>query len=113
MHTVSQESRLRNSYEFAAVFGANNKIRSRQFLLYFNANSLLSSRLGVIVAKKIVSKAVWRNKIKRMIREYFRMHLLEGLDVVIVVIKNIEPVDRFELQKQLDELWHLLIKHSQ
>lgn len=44
-------------------------------------------RLGIVVAKRNVKLAVKRNKLKRMIRESFRLQqqLLMGLDVVVVV----------------------------
>lgn len=45
------------------------------------------ARLGVIVAKRIVRRAVHRNAIRRLIRESFRINQcrLKGLDVIVLV----------------------------
>lgn len=47
-------------------------------------NGLDYPRLGMIVPKKIIATAVGRNRIKRVIREVFRLNQAElvGLDVV-------------------------------
>ncbi len=41
-------------------------------------------RLGLIVPKKIISTAVGRNRIKRLLREWFRLHQggFPGIDVI-------------------------------
>lgn len=47
-------------------------------------NSLDYSRLGMIVPKKLLAKAVARNRVKRLLREWFRQHQenLAGLDII-------------------------------
>lgn len=57
------------------------------------------ARLGIVVAKKNVKLAVERNRIKRLVRETFRLQQqhLNGLDVVVVIKKNflhdLKPAD--------------------
>jgi len=48
------------------------------------ANGLGHARLGLIVPKKIIATAVDRNRVKRLLREAFRLnqHMLGGIDVV-------------------------------
>lgn len=48
------------------------------------------ARLGMVVAKRHVKAAVARNRIKRFIREAFRLQQrrLAGLDIVVVVRDN-------------------------
>ena len=48
-------------------------------------NSLAYSRLGLIVAGKVVRRAVGRNRVKRLLREVFRARQqdLAGLDLVV------------------------------
>jgi len=50
-------------------------------------NNLNQARLGLAVPKKHISKSVDRNKLKRIIREAFRLRQkqLEGKDIVVVV----------------------------
>lgn len=48
-------------------------------------NNLAHSRLGLIVAGKVVRRAVGRNRVKRLLREVFRtrQQALAGLDLVV------------------------------
>ncbi len=49
-------------------------------------NHSKKARLGIVVAKRNIPKAVDRNKTKREIRELFRIHQLKdyGLDLVVM-----------------------------
>lgn len=54
--------------------------------LYILNNRLPYSRLGIIVSKKLVKKATRRNRLKRLIREAFRLNkpqLPKGLDIIV------------------------------
>ena len=56
------------------------------FVLYFLENGTDSNRLGITVSKKIGNSVV-RSRVKRIIKEAYRLHekdLLTGLDIVIV-----------------------------
>ncbi len=58
-----------------------------------------NARLGIVVGKRNVKLAVERNKLKRLVRESFRIQqqFLGGLDIVVVIKKNfvhdVQPVD--------------------
>lgn len=50
-------------------------------------------RLGLTVSRK-VGKAVWRNRVRRVLREFFRLHqamLDKPLDIVVVPKRNLDP----------------------
>jgi ribonuclease P protein component len=65
--------RLTHSFEFDAVFDKNEvRINSTALLLIAKPNSLGFNRLGMIVSKKSIPKAVQRSKVKRKLRETFR-----------------------------------------
>jgi len=52
-----------------------------------------SWRLGLAVTRKS-GNAVWRNRIKRVVREFFRLHqryIPQGLDIVVVPKRNLDP----------------------
>jgi ribonuclease P protein component len=64
-------------------------VRSRDnlFSVFAVANATQQSRLGVTVSRKTARLAVTRNRIKRQVRESFRLlpaDRLSGLDVVVV-----------------------------
>ena len=65
------------------------------------------ARLGLSVAKKEVSKAVKRNRLKRLIRESFRVRYttLIGLDVVVVARGPAAELSNAVVILQLDRGW--------
>ena len=66
-------------------------------------NRMHCARLGLVVGKKAVARASARNRIKRVIRDRFRLQRrqLAALDVVFRVVG---PIQRADLHKLLDEL---------
>ena len=80
-------NRLKRPEEFKLVFSSKQRSSDKSFLFLARQNNLNQARLGLAVPKKHISKSVDRNKIKRIIREGFRLRLkqLEGKDVVVVV----------------------------
>jgi len=62
-------------------------IENKYFKIFFVRNSQKNARLGIIAQKKILSGAVHRNCVKRIIREAFRRHEVKTcrLDMVVMV----------------------------
>lgn len=52
-------------------------------------------RLGLVVAKKLLKRAVDRNKVKRVVREQFRLQLagLPALDLIVRLAVKPVPLD--------------------
>ena len=63
--------RLRKSWEYRLVREMGCKFNTPHFVLLVFDNSEKNSRLGVTVSRK-VGNAVQRNRLKRIIREFFR-----------------------------------------
>jgi ribonuclease P protein component len=83
---------MRKTDEFSSVFRFRC-VRSIPGLdLLAAPNGLNYPRLGLIVPKKIISTAVGRNRVKRLIRESFRLNQadLAGLDVVARIKSKID-----------------------
>ena len=103
-----KDSRLLTSSHFKAVFDyAQYKISCRQFLILAIDNEVERGRLGMVIAKKHVSKAIHRNRIKRLIRNSFRntARNLSGLDIVVLARKNASELDSPLLANKLSVLW--------
>lgn len=81
------ESKLRKTDEFSSVFRFKRVRRETHLDIFFRQNGLAYSRLGLIVPKRILSRAVDRNRAKRVLREAFRLSQFElgSLDVVVRV----------------------------
>lgn len=71
------------------------------------------ARLGVSIAKRQVRKAVARNRLRRLIRETFRLyqHQLKGLDVIVIMYNSAEKLSNAELRQELTKLWEKLSGH--
>ena len=71
------------------------------------ANGLGHSRLGLAVSREKIRKAVFRNSLKRLIRESFRVNhdILAGLDLVVVPQGKVDTSDRRALRESLDLHW--------
>jgi ribonuclease P protein component len=110
----SKDQRLVTAFEFKKVFDVARKIYSKKCAIYYCANQHTFPRLGVIVSKKNVHKAVQRNLFKRIVRESFRkiQPKLNGLDIVVFAYRDAATANKLELRKCLDELWQKLI-HTQ
>ncbi|WP_221774916.1 ribonuclease P protein component, partial [Citrobacter braakii] len=70
-----------------AVFDSpTGKVPVKNLLILARENGLDHPRLGLVIGKKSVKLAVQRNRLKRLMRDSFRLNqkMLAGLDIVIV-----------------------------
>ena len=91
--------RLTKTDEFSSVFGFRKALRSPHFLLHWRTRSVAEAqypRLGLVVAKKLLPRAVDRNLIRRLTREHFRL-LRQGLparDLILRLANRPAELDR-------------------
>lgn len=80
-----RDSRLLKPEEFERVFKENERARTDSLLVMVRPNALGHARLGMIVAKRLLPRAVDRNRVKRCVRERFRVqrHDLPACDFVV------------------------------
>ena len=103
--------RLLNAKDYSEVFSSVDiKVSTQYFLCLARKQASPQARLGIIVAKKNIRFAVNRNKIKRLLRESFRLntHKLPALDIVVLAKKGADCTDNTRLQNELDYLWRKL-----
>ncbi|WP_150305610.1 ribonuclease P protein component [Pseudomonas saliphila] len=109
------ECRLLTPAQFKSVFdGATCKTSGPNLLLLARRNGLGHSRLGLVIAKKSVRRAVDRNKVKRIARDSFRHHRaeLEDLDIVVLARKGLGDIDNAALHALFADMWRRLIKSA-
>ena len=111
-----KQLRLLTARHYQAVFdSAEWKASSKHFLLLARANQLEYPRLGLVIAKKNVRTAVQRNRIKRIIRDNFRLHQheLQGMDIVVLARRGADSLDNPTIHKALQKSWQQLTRRQQ
>ena len=94
--------RIKRNSDFQAIYKNGKSVANRQFVVYTYKNrDLKHFRLGISVSKKL-GNAVTRNRIKRAIRENFKVHKQN------IIAKDIIVIGR----KQAKIMIHLTIKSS-
>lgn len=104
--------RLREPGEFAAVFDQRRLLRGQRFNLHYRPNGSDTARLGLIVAKKLAKRAVWRNAVKRVGREAFRSARpgLPAMDLILRLAQPVAAVDAAAKRLWRTEIDELLAK---
>jgi ribonuclease P protein component len=89
------DARLVNKADFDRVFADNQRARTDYVMVMAHPNQVGHARLGMIVAKRLLARAVDRNRVKRCVRESFRLVLpeLPACDFVVRLIVRPVPGD--------------------
>jgi ribonuclease P protein component len=106
--------RLRSQKDFQNVFQSGKKFKRKGMAFIIRPNHLDYPRLGVSISKKSIPRSVDRNRMKRIVKESFRLNQekLEGIDVVVVVYSSFLELNNAEMNACLNQLWSSLISSS-
>ncbi|WXL25908.1 ribonuclease P protein component [Ectopseudomonas mendocina] len=110
-----RDKRLLTPRQFKAVFDSpSGKAPGKNVLLLARNNELDHPRLGLVIGKKSVKLSVERNRLKRQIRESFRLSQdsLVGWDIVVIARKGLGDLENAELARQFAKLWKRLARSS-
>lgn len=99
--------RLRKNQEFKRVYSRGKSVVNRHLVVYYAKNNLPYNRVGFSVSKK-VGKSVTRNRVRRLMKETFRlrsMDLRTGYDLVFVARVRMNQAEYGDVVKAM---YHLL-----
>jgi len=100
-----RSARLLTGAEFKAVFDQRRAVTNELFRIHFADSD--QPRLGMAVSRKVSPSAVVRNRIRRQIRESFRLRRpgLANMDYVILAKPQAARSEPAQLRQALDQLW--------
>ncbi|WP_020679559.1 ribonuclease P protein component [Marinobacterium rhizophilum] len=109
-----RQLRILTGEGFQKVFDkVSLKVPDQPILILASFNELDHPRIGFVISKKNVRRAVKRNRIRRIIRESFRLnqHQLPPVDLVILARKGLDELEPEEVHQLMKKCWSRL-KHK-
>jgi ribonuclease P protein component len=107
-HRLGRALRLRRPSEFQLGYAQGRRFGNELFSATVRANAEAHPRLGQSVAVRIAGTAVNRNRLRRLVRESFRLrqHELPAVDIIVGVRAAARTTDNPALRAALDRLWN-------
>jgi ribonuclease P protein component len=106
-YRLTKEDRIRRSPHFRTVTRNGARYRTTHFLIRMLRNTAGRARLGISVGKK-AGNACARNRIKRRLREYFRLNrdrLPHDMDIVFIALAGAATLETAHLFAELDRFF--------
>jgi ribonuclease P protein component len=104
----ARRQRLLTPAAFEAVYARGVRVTDACFAVNAAPNTAMHARLGLSIGAKAVGNAVARNRVKRVVRESFRLAAatLGSLDVVVGARNGARTAHNAQLRESLDGLWN-------
>lgn len=99
--------RLVNPDDFKRVFSKGRRVHQPPLSLVYVVNGLAHSRIGLAIGKRLARRAIERNRVKRLVRESFRVRKqeVEGMDCVFYLNGSTTQLSNAALRGLIDRLW--------
>ncbi|MGD2124602.1 MAG: ribonuclease P protein component [Desulfobacteraceae bacterium] len=105
--TFTKDERLLNRKDFVNVNRLGKKHHTAHLTIILMHNGLGITRLGITVSKR-TGNSVTRNRVKRIIREFYRQHKTHfprSHDIVIAARKGAGYLDFWRIKEELGEFF--------
>ncbi|HOJ50951.1 MAG TPA: ribonuclease P protein component [Syntrophales bacterium] len=99
--------RITKKRDFERVFSEGRRSYSVHFSWVVAPNKEGKTRFGIIAGRK-VGRAVKRNRVKRLLREVFRLNKTRfpaGCDIIIIVKPRIPPLTYADVEREISGLY--------
>ena len=102
-----RSERLLHSEDYRTTIAKRCRSDDQLFTVYAAKRKTGDARLGITVSRRVSTKAVRRNWLKRRVRESFRYHKqpLAGLDLVVIARQAANKSGRIQLDQSLLGHW--------
>lgn len=102
-YSFSKKERLARAADFKKLASQGRKLYSPGFIVYVKENDQGYPRLGVSVSRR-VGKATRRNRLKRLVREFFRLNknqLPPSCDILVICRYDCQVDDLASVTQEL------------
>ncbi len=102
----TKKDRITQPRDFRTVMKFGKRVSSRSFILFIRKNESAFHRLGIVV-KKEIGPATFRNRMKRYVREFFRLNkgqIKGSYDMILMIKKGCLLRGYQEAEKELRKL---------
>ena len=100
---------LKKNSDFQNVYKSGKSYANKYLIVYTLKNGTDTNRLGISVSKK-VGNSVVRHRLKRLIKESYRLHekvFNSGLDIAVIARKGSDACDYASIESALLHLMKL------
>lgn len=113
MSGFSRDERLLKRADFLRISGQGQKIHTTNFLIIWKESSSAAVRIGITVSGK-VGNSVTRNRLKRLIREFYRQNkgLFPAADYNLIAKQGAARIDFSEVGLELGRALQRLPKQQ-
>ena len=110
----SRRHRFSVQGSFGIVLRSSRKFRGRFAILHVAPGRAGASRLGIALTRRLVPHSVDRNRVKRLVRDTFRRHLVKhaGLDCVVSLRERFDAAQAGPLFAEIHNLFDQLAKND-
>jgi ribonuclease P protein component len=109
-NNFARSKRLTEAVQFKRVFESNSRVGDRYWTILYRTNDADTARLGMAVAKKRVRRSVDRSRLKRLVRESFRLSKLPCVDIVVMPKGQCTTASSSDLTRSLNKQWSRIAK---
>lgn len=112
-HGLKRAERIRRRADFLRVQGQGKRVHTPHFLVMISPAA--TARLGITVTKRIAC-AVGRNRVKRLVREVYRLNrslFPAAAEIVVIARRGAHTLDYAAVRSEMERARHQLLAQGQ